>query len=504
MGSPLTQRAQGIQDQRWQQQDAAKQAPKDLAVKAKSLAIGGLQQKLSQIDPQKNPAEYHDVVAQIQDQVHGMREILNPDQKLGASDWLKAHTTDWLHITNHDKRVKQIAAQNAAGVAGDESAALSISQGSQPPVNPFVEKYNQLGEIPGLTPEQRLRAAVPGMTPKVDYKNIVGPNGEKAAIDLNSTQIPPGWTLAGTTSENSDTRARADFQADTSKPEGETFPAWLARKKAEGGTAGRGLSGIPGQLVELQTKKQLADSGQGPNLTPQEEAKLTNLEGYQEAQRRFQASLVQQRESGYAMARQMAPLSVLDSANGDQPTYTTYLEMKKDPGRFMPSGPGAKAMAQENLMEDLQGTSANVRKAIGALKQDFPASMKVKIATAMKMDDPSILGALISSGALGSLTDDQQDFLVGVQQLKENALAMRSVLGAGQGSDDVRRAIQSTLPSLLSPDRKFALKQLDAYDATVQRLHRGVPKVELNNTGQPGTAGTPPPGAKVIKWEDVK
>jgi hypothetical protein len=125
-----------LQDQRWQQQ----QAPKDMAVKAKSLAIGGLQQKLSEVDPNKDPAQYHELVSQIQEQVHGMRELINPDQKLGASDWLKAHTTDWLHITNHDKRVKSLAAKNAAGVAQDAGTAQSLALGSVP--DPAVNLEN--------------------------------------------------------------------------------------------------------------------------------------------------------------------------------------------------------------------------------------------------------------------------------------------------------------------------------------------------------------------------
>jgi hypothetical protein len=86
---------------------------------------------------------------------------------------------------------------------------------------------------------------------------------------------------------------------------------------------------------------------------------------------------------------------------------------------------------------------------------------------------------LIASGALGSLTPDQQDFLIATRQLAENAMAMRTILGAGQGSEDMRNAIRQTLPGLLTPDRSMALRQLDAFDKTINRLHRGVPKVKL-------------------------
>lgn len=506
MSSPLLQRAQGIQDQKWAQQDQDKQAVRDSAVKARSLAIGGLQQKLSTIDPQKDPGQYHELVAQIQEQVHGMREILNPDQKLGAGDWLKAHTTDWLHITNHDKRVRDLAAKNAAGVTQDQgtAASLALSPDAQ---NPYVTKYNQAMGVPGTTPEGALRSVLPGMNPKLAadgapykgtdgkwYQNFKDPEGQ-----ISSRELPPNYN--GPTASTADAKKREDFANDPNKRPGETFEEWSARKAAEGHSAGAVPSALPAQLVALQAKKALAESGGGPPLTPQESAKLTAIQGYQDAQQRFQLKMAETRGASYGIARQMAPMAAFDTQNGNAPTWTTYRESMAQPGRFVPAGPAAKAMSQENLMEDLQGTSQNVRQAINNLKEDFPADMKVKIAVAMRAEDPSVLSALISSGALGALTDDQQDFLVGVQQLKENALAMRSVLGAGQGSDDVRRAIQSTLPSLLSPNKKFALKQLDAYDATVQRLHRGVPKVPLNNTNQPGT---PPPGSKIIKWDDVK
>lgn len=459
----------------WQKQRKdQKDMPAQMSLQARSLAVKGLQQKLSAIDPQKDPTAYNALVDQIQEQVHGMREMVAPDQKLGPVDWLKAHTTDRMHITNQDA-ASRLAAKQAPGTNQDQQTAQALALSTPQAVNTYTQQIKQRVDA-GEDPDEA--------------KNTVFGNKPKPSP------------------ETSDTRRRADFaqyQKDHPEYKG-TIEQWGTEQAAAGRAAGtppKSPTGLPAQVVELQTKKALADSGQGPALTPQEEAKLKVATGYQEAQQRFQLKMMQIRGESYGLARQMAPLTVFDTSNGNAPTYTTYLDIKKQPGRFMPTGPASKAMAQENLMEDLQGVSANVRKSIGALKEDFPASMKIKIATAMRMDDPGILGSLISSGALGALTDDQQDFLVGVQQLKENALAMRSVLGAGQGSDDVRNAIQATLPTLLSPDRKYALKQLDAYDATVARLHRGVPNVPLNNMGSPNS-GAPPAGSKVIKWEDVK
>lgn len=195
-------------------------------------------------------------------------------------------------------------------------------------------------------------------------------------------------------------------------------------------------------------------------------------------------ALADARGASYGLNR---PISVLDGANGNAPTEVTMGDIKKSPGRFIPSGPGATALAQENLMQDIAGTSQQARKAITDLKEDFPEDMRVKLAVAMRENDPhAALGRLISSGALGTLSDDQQDFVIAVNQLTENAMAMRSVLKTGAGSEDVRAAIQDTLPGILSPDKSFALRQLDAFDKTLARLHRGVPRVALPESSTPG------------------
>jgi hypothetical protein len=110
---------------------------------------------------------------------------------------------------------------------------------------------------------------------------------------------------------------------------------------------------------------------------------------------------------------------------------------------------------------------------------------------AMRAGDPhAALDQLVASGALGTLSDDQWNFLVATRQLAEQAMAMRTTLGAGQGSDQVRAAIEATLPSLLTPDKAKALAQLDAFDKTLARLRRGIPKVPLRtDVGGGGAAG---------------
>ncbi len=204
----------------------------------------------------------------------------------------------------------------------------------------------------------------------------------------------------------------------------------------------------------------------------------------------FALKLANTRGASYGMNR---GFSVLDSANGNAPTIATLGDIKKNPGRYQPAGPASQALAQTNLMEDIKGVSAQARTAVNNLKEDFPPEMKLKLAVAMRSDDPnSAIRGLVSQGALGALEEDQQNFVIAMAQLAENAMAMRAVLKSGQGAEDMRDAIRATLPGLLSPDKSFAIRQLDAFDKTVKRLERGIPKVKLRETETPEEKGLTP------------
>src|SRR6185312_8037334 len=102
----------------WQHQRAAqKNLPAQQSLQAHSLAVKALQTKLSALKP--GTPEYDDTVGQIQQNIHAMREIVSPDQKLGPMDWLERHTTDRLHITNEAKRQADLAKRQAQGNAMD-------------------------------------------------------------------------------------------------------------------------------------------------------------------------------------------------------------------------------------------------------------------------------------------------------------------------------------------------------------------------------------------------
>ena len=208
---------QGLYDRIAQQREQQRQqanAPQQISLAAHALAVRGLRDKLKSIDAEpmlpngqpnpdyaKNKAAYDQTVAQIQENLMAMREIVAPDQKLPAGEWLKTHLTDRLHITNHDQRLKQLQARQQAGVKQDQQNAQAVAQGSPAPPNQFLQLeagMRAAGFSDADIQEAKRRQA--GLIQKYNPRNIIGPNGEKAVIDLNTQTIPPGWTLAGVSS----------------------------------------------------------------------------------------------------------------------------------------------------------------------------------------------------------------------------------------------------------------------------------------------------------------
>jgi hypothetical protein len=184
---------------------------------------------------------------------------------------------------------------------------------------------------------------------------------------------------------------------------------------------------------------------------------------------------------------------MLDTQNGNSPAFLNAADIntanKQQPGRYMPAGPAAPALQKTALIEDIRGNVQAVRGNLQAMP-DFNGMDKAKIALALRSRDPrGSISALISGGAAGALNPAQQDYLVNTALLIENAMAMRSVLGAGQGSEDLRSAIQATIPGPTTPNREYALKQLGQFEKVLNRLERGVPKVQLRNDVGAGQGG---------------
>jgi len=171
--------------------------------------------------------------------------------------------------------------------------------------------------------------------------------------------------------------------------------------------------------------------------------------------------------------------SMIDTQTG-QPKMVSGKVLNGDSsGRYAPTGVAEKAMTKTALIEDIRGNLSNTRQSLSNV-EGFDEKSRLQIYKAMNSADPSSALSNLVSGKFGkSLTDNQQQYLVDMSLLTENAMAMRSVLGAGQGSDDMRKAIKATIPSAGTFSKSYANKQLNSFESVLNRLERGVPNVPI-------------------------
>ncbi len=213
------------------------------------------------------------------------------------------------------------------------------------------------------------------------------------------------------------------------------------------------------------------------------------LKGQQEFIKETKIAPAQVRVEGYAQSREMP---VIDTLNGNRLVYANAADINQanatTPGRFAPAAQGTQALGKTGLIEDIRGTLQSVRDDLkNPNMPEFTADQRAQIAIALnKPQAQDAISAALRGGVLGSLSPDQQDYLIHLAQLKENAMAMRSVLGAGQGSDDLRAAITATIPGPRTPSKEYAAKQLDAFENVLNRVEKGIPGIPLApNLNQP-------------------
>lgn len=191
---------------------------------------------------------------------------------------------------------------------------------------------------------------------------------------------------------------------------------------------------------------------------------------------------------------QNKPVPSLDTGNDNAPGFTNPIDIRKendaakknpnaDMGKHIPVGPGEKALNKTALMEDIRGSVNDLRGSLAAMKIkriSFTPEMRAQIAFALTARDPrSTISAFMTGQAGKMLLPEQRAYLINVTNLVENAMSMRSLLSAGQGSEDLRQAIKAVIPNETTPSDEFANEQLDRFEKTLDRLERGVPKVNL-------------------------
>jgi hypothetical protein len=198
------------------------------------------------------------------------------------------------------------------------------------------------------------------------------------------------------------------------------------------------------------------------------------------------AATGESRGMAYGMGR-FYPM--LDVEQGNMPVLVRGKDVLENPDRYMPAGAAAPALGKTALIEDIRGAIGYTRDAINRMgDESFNADQRALLALALRQpagQGMQYVDSLVRSG----ITEAQQDYVIQLFQLKENSMAMRSVLGAGQGSEDLRSAVTATLPSAGTPTRRYAEKQLAMFEAQLNRLARGVPKVPLREEAGKGGGG---------------
>ena len=350
------------------------------------------------------------------------------------------------------------------------------------PMDPMTALFARaLGMDPGaLAPSRGAAQAQPPagnalQAPGSMLSAILRPSGTMPAVQSagegGATQTPPGGGLPGAP------QGMTMAPSLSLGPRGPTIGIHPVPLKAE--QPNRSTE----QIVEAALEEQLKRKPTNAELDKALEGRQT----------RINAASGQSRAEAFAGTRGVA---MIDTAQGNLPVMKTWEDIKRDnaeqPGRFLPAGPTIPALNKTALIEDIRGAIENTRTALTGLKTDFTAAQAAQISLVMKQRDPrSAMSQFLGSQIGQTLQPEQQDYLVALAQLHENAMAMRSVLGAGQGSDELRAAILRTLPSASTPNRQYAGKQLDAFEAQINRLTRGVPTVPLRPQAPVGGAAPP-------------
>lgn len=212
-----------------------------------------------------------------------------------------------------------------------------------------------------------------------------------------------------------------------------------------------------------------------------------NSQGLMEKQwgQRYEQMLNQEAASGAAARGQSygrnRPVQVIDTWNGNRAVTVSAADAEDNPDRYRTQSGTVPALKQRALINDIRQSAEQVRKNVSVL--DSSGLDRATLAASLA-DPSSTLTAYLQGVPRGALTDDQQQFVADLFNLREQAMAMRAVLGAGQGSDDLRRAVLQTLPGIAS-DSRLAGKQIDNLEKVLGRLEQGIPNVPLNQPQLP-------------------
>jgi hypothetical protein len=277
-----------------------------------------------------------------------------------------------------------------------------------------------------------------------------------------------------TTKQKEDTgdTPKSDIEAFFKNNPNATWDNWVEAKKS--------LTNMEGKNQTEEQLINIVNTSKDPN---EKAIAAKNLSDLQQRKVDIAKASGAGRAQGYGDIRQ---ITVIDTKDNNQMYTMTASDFKdandKEPGRYLDSGKAQATLTKQALLSDIQGAIDNSRNSINNLKTDFDEKTRLLLYKATQSSNPSGMISNLINGELGKvLTTDQIDYLTDLQQLTENAMAMRSVLGAGQGSDQLRDAIKATIPNKGTFSKEMALSQINKFEQQLNRLSQGVAGIKLAN-----------------------
>lgn len=212
------------------------------------------------------------------------------------------------------------------------------------------------------------------------------------------------------------------------------------------------------------------------NKTPTEIAlRIRADQGDADAQRVLdrmqQDKLAQQTARGYAF-KAFTPLPEIDENGNMRYDWAKNAIAQGN----APAAQGVSVMSKQAQFSEMKSASQKFRSAIQGLDREFTPDQIAKLQLAQRAPDEGVVRNITDS-ILGdqNLTPAQQDYVIWHNQMMERILSLRNVAGMGQGAQDLRSAIQATVPGPKSGSKEFSLKKMDAVDNQINLLSRGIP-----------------------------
>ncbi len=221
-------------------------------------------------------------------------------------------------------------------------------------------------------------------------------------------------------------------------------------------------------------------AGQMPSPYPKNgtrEQQAAWLAGYQRRSDAEAETLESQRGAAFYSNRLVG---ALDTQNGNKPVYITVADYRKNPGRYMPTSAGEKALTAQARVQSMVENIDSVRSSLALMKSGFSLPFRAMAAAALRSNDPeSAMSTVLSSAAAAQLSPEQYQYLEDLTVLGENAMMTQQALGGGRGSSMMREAIAKTIPGPGTPNAKDVNIQLNAVEKLINQLARGVPNAPL-------------------------